>query len=418
MPAMPRATTRLLLAALIDWTGTGLYLAVAAIFLTRSAGLAPGEVGLALSATGLVAFAGSVPVGRLGDRYGQREVLLGLHAVRAVAFGGLAAGPALPMTLSLLAVIGLADQAAANLSQALAGELAGVEGRVAFMGRLRTVMNVGITLGTVPAALVLASGSSFGLLLAANAGSYLVAAAIVATLPRREPAAVARRRLLVPSAATTGLIAIDGLMSMWSVVLNVGLPLWILRSTAASPALVAVLYATNTALAVALQMRVGRRLRTYLDAAQAQRLAGLLLAACCACLAVSAFGGSVTSTAALVAAVVCLTLAELLKAAAAWRITFTLAPRARSAEFFATYGLGRIACQVAGPVLITSVVLALGAPGWLLLGALFAVGAALTPPLAELARRRPVAPPRRDRPGRMSHSTGITPPWIPTSAEA
>ena len=46
-------------------------------------------------------------------------MLLALHAVRAAAFGGLAAAPALP--LSLLAAIGLADQAAANLSQALAG---------------------------------------------------------------------------------------------------------------------------------------------------------------------------------------------------------------------------------------------------------------------------------------------------------
>lgn len=62
---------------------------------------------MALSATGLVAFAGSVPVARLGNRYGQRKVLLALHAVRAAAFGGLAAAPALPLSLSLLAAIGV-----------------------------------------------------------------------------------------------------------------------------------------------------------------------------------------------------------------------------------------------------------------------------------------------------------------------
>jgi hypothetical protein len=71
----------------------------------------------------------------------------------------------------------------------------------------------------------------------------------------------------------------------------------------------------------------------------------------------------------------------------------------------------------AGPVRgeVVLVVLALGAPGWLLLGALFAVGAALTPPLAELARRRPVASPRRDPPGRVSHSTGIMAPATATA---
>jgi len=106
---------------------------------------------------------------------------------------------------------------------------------------------------------------------------------------------------------------------------------------------------------------------------------------------VSATGGRELSTIALIVAVLCLTLGELLKAAAAWQITFTLAPTARSAEFFSTYGLGRVAAQVCGPVLITAVVLALGSPGWLLLAALFVAGGLATPPLLELARSRPVA---------------------------
>jgi MFS-type transporter involved in bile tolerance (Atg22 family) len=403
---MPRAIsppTRLLAATLIDWTGTGFYLAIAVIFLTRSAGLTPGQVGYALSGVGVVAFAGSVHVGRLGDRFGPREVLCSLHVLRALAFVALVAVPLLAVTLAMLAVIGLADQAAASLNQALAGELVGEGERVPFMARLRTVMNIGIALGTLPAGIVLAgAGSAFGPLLAANAGSYLLAAAIVATLPRRSPAPVApaRRRLLIPSAPTAALITVDGLMSMWNVVLNVGLPLWILRSTAAPPALVAVLYAVNTVLAVALQSRVSRKVDTYLRAAQAQRLAGLCLAACCACMAVSAFGGRAASTSALCVAVVCLTLGELLKASAAWQITFTLAPAARSAEFFATYGLGRIAAQVCGPLLITVGVLALGSAGWLLLAVLFVAGGAVTPGLARRARTRPVVgrTPRIDPP--------------------
>jgi hypothetical protein len=200
----------------------------------------------------------------------------------------------------------------------------------------------------------------------------------------------------MPSAPTTGLITVDGLMSMWSVVLNVGLPLWILQATPAPAALVAVLYAVNTALAVLLQGRVSRKVHTYVRAAQAQRLAGLFLAACCACLAVSAFGGRSLSTVVLCVAVVCLTLGELLKSSAAWQITFALAPSGRSAEFFATYGLGRVACQVCGPVFITAVVLALGASGWLLLAVLFVLGALGTPALARRARSRPIVERRRD----------------------
>jgi hypothetical protein len=397
---MPRSLSppaRLLLAALIDWTGTGFYLAVSAIFLTRAVGLTPPQVGLALAAVGAVAFAGSVPLGRLADRAGQTRTLLALLVVRAAAFAALATIPALPLTLALLAAIALADQAAASVTQALASELVGRDERVAFMARYRTVVNVGITLGTIPAGVVLAGAHAFGVLLAANAVSYLAAAGLVATLPRRRPAPRARAGLLIPSAPTTALIGVDGLMSMWVVVLNVGLPLWILQATPAAPALVAVLYATNTVLAVLFQQRASRLVRSYVDAAVAQRAAGVLLATTCACLAASATHSRPAATLLLVLAVLTLTAAELLKASAAWQITFTLAPPARAAEFFATYGLGRMAAQIGGPLLVTAVVLALGSPGWLLLGALFLAAAAATPPLARAARARPTAarrPPR------------------------
>jgi MFS family permease len=397
--ARPSAATRLLAADLIDWTGTGFYLAISAIFLTREVGLTPGQVGLALAAVGIVSFAGGVHVGRLGDRHGHRETLVALHAVRAAGFAALATVPTLPLTLLLLAAIGLADQGAGSMLQALGGELAGREGRVAFMARLRTVTNIGITLGLVPAGIVLASGADLAPLLAANAVSYVAAGAIVLSLPRRDAVVpAARLRLLRPSAPTSALIGIDGLMSMWQVVLNVGLPLWILQATPVSPGLLGILYGTNTVVAVLLQTRVSRQVPTFLVAARAQRLAGLLLAGCCACLALSAFGGRVPATAALVAAVLCLTLSELLKASAAWQISFTLAPSGRAAEFFATYRLGATACQVLGPIVITAGVLALGSAGWALLGLVFVLAGLATPPLARAARARPLAPPPSERP--------------------
>src|SRR4051812_23104184 len=149
--AMTRATNRLVAAGLIDWTGTGFYIAISAIFLTRSAGLTPSQVGVALAVAGLVAFAGSVPVSRLGDRYGHRSVLFALHVLRAGAFAGLVAIHQLAVTLAMLSLIALADQAAASMIQAIAGALVPKRERVALMARLRTVTNIGITLGTVPA---------------------------------------------------------------------------------------------------------------------------------------------------------------------------------------------------------------------------------------------------------------------------
>lgn len=406
---MLTSANRLLAATLTDWIGTGFYLSISAIFLTRSAGLRPSEVGLVLAIAGMVAFFGSVHVGRLGDRLGPRQVLLVLYVVRAAAFAGLSIVHDLAVTLVMLSVIALCDQAASSMYQALADVMAGPEERVGLMARMRVAINIGITLGTVPAGIALATQDhSFAPLLLGNAASYLFAGLIVATLPAgRSPAApVTRRRLLIPSPATAAMISINGLMSLWVVILNVGLPLWIVDATAAPRALVAILYGTSTVVAIFMQARVARWVNSYLRAAQAQRLAGILLALCCGCLAGSALIGGAACTMLLITGVLCLSGGELLTVSSAWEVSFRLAPPGRSAEFFATYGLGRAGAQVAGPILITVAVLALGVPGWLALAGLFIIGGFLTPALAQracdrpLVLRNPPAGPRANAPMR------------------
>jgi MFS family permease len=384
---------RLLAATLMDWTGTGFYLALSAIFLTRSAGLDRSEVGLVLAVAGMVAFSGSVHIGRLADRIGPRQVLLALYVMRAAAFVGLTVAHDFGVTLLMLSVVALGDQAASSMYQALANVMVSKEERVALMARMRVVINIGITLGTVPAGIALATrGNSFAPLLLANAASYVLAGLIVATLPAGpSPAAlVTRRRLLIPSPATAAMISINGLMSLWVVILNVGLPLWIVGDTAAPRALIAILYGTSTVVAIFAQARVARWVSSYLRAAQAQRLAGVLLALCCGCLAASALVGSAASAILLVAGVLFLSGGELLTVSSAWEISFGLAPAGRAAEFFATYGLGRAGCQVAGPILITVAVLGLGVPGWIGLAGLFIAGGFLTPLVARRAHDQPL----------------------------
>ena len=331
-------------------------------------------------------------LGRLGDRIGHRQVLLALYVLRAAAFIGLALVHDLGVTLVVLSVIALGDQAASSMYQALANVMASKQERVGLMAWMRVVTNIGITLGTVPAGIALATRGSFAPLLLANAASYLLAGLIVATLPASTSPAgpAAHRRLLIPSPATATMISINGLMSLWVVILNVGLPLWVVDSTAAPRALVAILYGTNTVVAIFVQAWVARWVSSYLRAARAQRLAGVMLALCCGCLAGSAFASSTAATILLVAAVLCLSSGELLTVSSAWEVSFRLAPDGRSAEFFATYGLGRAGSQVLGPILITAAVLALGVPGWVALAGLFIVGGLITPLTAQRALDHPL----------------------------
>jgi MFS family permease len=286
--------TRFLAATLIDYAGTGFYLAVSAVYLTESVGLTRVGVGIALAAVGVVALVGTVPLGRLADRFGHRRGLIGLHVVRAASFGVLATSPSVAVVLVALSVLGLSDQAAAGVGQALAGDVAGSGGRVRLMARVRTVANLGITIGTLPAGLALAGGrDAFGVLLTADAVSYLMAAAIMATVPVVDrPGATRPRGLLVPSAATSALIVIDGVMSLWQVMLNVGMPLWVVQDTHAPRVMVAILYATNTVLCLALQIRLSHMVTGYRAAAVSQRCAGVALAVSCTCLAAAALASN------------------------------------------------------------------------------------------------------------------------------
>jgi MFS family permease len=74
----------LLAAALVDWLGTGLFLAVSTIFFVRFVGLSVAEVGLGLTIAALSAMPMLVPVGRLADRYGPRNMLILVEIIRSI----------------------------------------------------------------------------------------------------------------------------------------------------------------------------------------------------------------------------------------------------------------------------------------------------------------------------------------------
>ena len=65
--------------------GTGAWYTSWALFLTRSVGLTPAEVGVGLTVAGGMGLLAATPLGRLADRVGAREVYGGLLAVQAVA---------------------------------------------------------------------------------------------------------------------------------------------------------------------------------------------------------------------------------------------------------------------------------------------------------------------------------------------
>lgn len=115
------------------------------------------------------------------------------------------------------------------------------------------------------------------------------------------------------------------------------------------------------------------------------RRAGGALAASCLLLAVSGSVGS-AAVAVLVVAMVALTVAELFHMPGAWGVSFGLAPEDRQGRYLGAFAMGTRIYDAAGPALVSGLVLGLGPPGWLVLGALLLAASLAT---AAAASRRP-----------------------------
>jgi dipeptide/tripeptide permease len=175
-------------------------------------------------------------------------------------------------------------------------------------------------------------------------------------------------------------------------VLTLALPLWLVGHTDAPRWLFSPLVLCNTLLVVALQVRASRGSETVRGGALAVRRASFALAAACALYAAAAAGGTVAAAAVLAIAVVVHTAGELWQSAGGFGLSYGLAPDHAQGQYQGVFALGMNGSQALGPVILTTVCLGAGTPGWLGLGAVFAAAGLAMPVAARRAlARRPAA---------------------------
>ncbi|HJQ00143.1 MAG TPA: MFS transporter [Jatrophihabitans sp.] len=377
-------------ATLVTSIGTGLYSTGAVVFFVRSLHLSAAFVGTGLTIAAGAGLLSSLPAGRLADRGRPKNVLVYLMLVQAVLF---AVFPLVRGRIAFLAVVvavGLAQNATGPVRQVLISDLAAGGSRVAIAAYNRAVLNVGISLGALLAAVALAldSRAAYDSLLLGNAASFVAAglllhrvrvpaktqpppvedtteAPVTQAHPLRQPRFVAAA-------------AICGVLFLSASVLDVALPLEVVQHTRAPRWMVAFLLLLNTVLAVALQVRASRRSETVSGAARANRRAGVALLGACLLFALASDRMTGVAIALLIVATVLLTAGELLSSAGAWGLSYGLAPNDQLGKYLASFGLLVEIIRVAGPALSAAVV-AGGLTGWLLLGFGFLCSGLLAP---------------------------------------
>ncbi|MFI1522986.1 MFS transporter [Kitasatospora cineracea] len=377
----------MLLTLFVDRTGTGVWAAACVLYFTEVGRLTAAQVGLLLGVSSVAGIAGTPLAGRLAASSGVRPVLIGCHLLRVAALTAVLFCSAFTPLLLVVALATLGDRAARAMEMLYATEVAG-ERRSAYRALSRTAMNAGYAAGAGLAALGLAVGTptAYRALVVADVASFLVSAALVATLrePHRATAAPdgpgsgaaadgsagpAARPSPWRDAGYLRFVALDAVLTIDDAILNVGLPLWLIHSTRAPHALVPAFLAINTVVVVLAQLRVSALVSTARQAVRVVPLYGFAVLGCCAAAALAHRTGAVAASVLLLAAAVLVTLAELVRSVVSWELSVALAPERARPEYLGVAGMAHSTEKAAGPLLLTGAVLATGPLGWLTLGA-------------------------------------------------
>jgi protein-S-isoprenylcysteine O-methyltransferase Ste14 len=255
--------------------------------------------------------------------------------------------------------------------------------------------NAGYLLASAVGSWLLAAGGSAPLRIAllVNAASFLLGAFWIGRVKLRRRGVLPKRTdwSVLRDAEYLGLIVCAAAFASSLVVLTVGLPLWVLRHSQVPSWTAGCVVLLNTALVVAFQVRVSRRIETVDRAVRAIRRSSFAFAAMAGLLALTAYTTTPALAVALIGiAALILTLGELLESPSWWTLSMQLAPADRKNEYLAAFDLCWALIGIGGPALMTAVVVA-GPAGWVgygivLLGAAGGAGALATRRAKRFAR--------------------------------
>ncbi|PPI55138.1 MFS transporter [Rathayibacter toxicus] len=374
----------LIFTMLIAAFGSGMFLAGSTIFFTKTIGLTPVSFATGLAIASVVALLTSLPVGALADWIGVQRFLVGLHLVRATTFIVLAfVGDAVTFTV-FASVQALCQQASIPILQALIGRATDTSTRTTTLALIRSIRNVGFSLGALAAAPLIATDNLWlnrGVMI--GTGIAIMVAGTLLVFVRQTPDAPPQH---VPSPFAglrsirdlryLGVAGVNGILSLHMSMLSVGFPLWVASRSDVNDSIAPLLLAINTGIVILAQVPFSHGVNDIGSARRAIWLAASVLAASCITLAVAGLFTGTMTLVALIVAILLFTCGEMWHSAGSWEVSFRLAPESARSSYLSVFALGIAAQDTIGPLLFSAVVLPNGGLGWMGLALLFLLGAA------------------------------------------
>lgn len=384
----------MIFASFVESLGGGLFVTGSSVYFVRNVGLTANQVGTGMAAATIVGLAAGIPVGKLCDRAGARNVIIALWLTCVPLMVLLTQVRSfwafLPVTVALWGAIMSAEIARGVLMARVAGQ----SGATKLAMYSRSAFSAGWSVGLLGAGTAISIGTrpAYLGLFAGTAATMVLNVLTLLRVPRDKPApseqSSERATVALRDMRYMMIAQVSGLVRLGDSILTIGLPLWIVTRTAVPRGLAAWLLLVNTLLVIVLQVRATRRADTVVGAAQIQRWAFIALAAACLLASPTARLGAIAATALLLASTVMLTFGEIWGEGAWWSLRYNLAAPDAQGAYGAAFALGQAAPGVAGPVLVTSLAIGLGSRGWLILAGILLGCAALNWWPVRLAERQ------------------------------
>ncbi|HUB42903.1 MAG TPA: MFS transporter [Streptosporangiaceae bacterium] len=358
----------------VDALGTGLFLPLSVIYMTRVVRLSPTAVGLGLTLAGVAGIAMTPACAVLMRHITPRSIVGGCFAVSAAGFVAYTQVNSFAAFLAVAVVVQCASRLERPATAVLVLETNRRSNSVVALGSRQALRNAGYGLGGLLAAvaLLIPGRAPFDAALLANALSYVTAGLLLTRLPSPRVSADGRGTLrqVVRDRRFTALAALNTLISLHDSILRVAMPLWIVSRTHAPAALAGVLFALNTVLVVVAQLPISRAVAKHHGIGRSYAIAAAMFCGCGVAFALAAGASTEVAIALLVLGLTAQTWAELENTAGEAFLSVELAPPDLRGQYIGLFKTSMGVQQAIGPIVVTVAIVHFGRLGWVLLAAM------------------------------------------------